>query len=700
MFQNRLVAETQKLQTLFGTLQAGRPYPLGAQADAKGINFAVFSSQASAIELCVYDASGQHETARYRLNECTNDIWHGYLPDAKPGLIYAWRCYGKWQPEHGLRFNSHKCLLDPYAREIVGHFEWRDEHLDHQRGNTMVMDERDNGPFALKARVPDDEFNWCDDAAPATPMDKTVLYELHLKGFSTLNPHLPPALRGTYAGLGHPSSIAYLKQLGVTAVSLLPVHFHLDEERLHGLQLSNYWGYNSLGFFCPSPRFAARQHGESVRNEFRNMVKNLHAQGIEVILDVVYNHTAESNEYGPSLSFKGLDNTSYYRRPSDSPGHYENFTGCGNTIDIRHPAVLRLVLDSLRFWVNDMHVDGFRFDLAPVLGRTTEGFNRNNAFFTAIAQDPILSRAKMIAEPWDVGPGGYQVGAFPRGWMEWNDHFRDAVRGFWLDRSRSAGELAQRLCGSADLFRHRWRSPHESINYVVSHDGFTLRDLVSYNERHNHANGENNRDGHGHNLSFNCGVEGETDDHHVNAARGRLQRALLACTLLSQGTPMLAAGDELGHSQGGNNNAYCHDSEISWINWSKADHELIAFTKNLIAVRQIVLPFGKLWYNGERHGESPLQDLNWLDRHGAVIKGEAWHQPETRVFACFIGRPGRTNHAQLILVNGSESACEFCLPDSEWRVLLNTAYADGKQYWQGSASFLLERCSVVLMEQL
>ncbi len=682
-------------------IEAGQPWPLGAHWDGKGINFAVFSAHAQAMELCLFDATGHNETARYTLPAHTSDVWHGYLPDASPGLIYGLRAHGPWRPERGHRFNASKLLLDPYAREVVGSFEWRDEHFGGDRQLPLHPDTRDNAAFALKARVVADVYDWEDDRAPRTALASTVIYELHVKGFSQLNSQIPPPLRGTYVGLAHDASIKHLKLLGITAVSLLPVHLSLDEERLQKLGLHNYWGYNTLAFFCADPKLASLDQGLTARDEFRAMVKTLHRAGIEVLLDVVFNHTAESDETGPTLSFRGLDNASYYRLPSDSREHYENHTGCGNTLDIRQPRVLQLVLDSLRYWVSDMHVDGFRFDLAPVLGRGDHGFSRDGAFFTAVAQDPVLSRVKMIAEPWDVGPGGYQVGGFPRGWLEWNDHFRDAMRRFWIHADRPAstrGDFALRLCGSSDLYQPRQRAPGESVNYVVSHDGFTLRDLVSYNKRHNQANGEHNRDGHGHNLSFNCGVEGPTANPVVNALRGRLQRALLATTLLAQGTPMLCAGDELGHTQRGNNNPYCQDNETTWIDWSQADTDLVVFTARVLTLRREAMPFGNHWYSGLTDPLG-LHDLAWLQADGSPLQGLAWQDPTSQVVGCLIGQPGGAKAPLLLLVNPEHADHPFMLPAGVWQALLDSSHPRGLAVWhgQGEVPFTLPAHSLVLL---
>ena len=672
-------------------LLPGKPWPLGASWDGQGVNFAIFSAHASAMELCLFDDAGRRQTDCQILAGHTGDIWHGYLPDASPGLLYGLRAHGDWQPDDGYYFNPNKLLLDPYAREVVGSFEWCNENFPFDRQNPSWMDSRDNAALALKARVVHDSFNWAGDQPPCVALQDTVLYELHVKAFSKLNPSIPEALRGSFAGLAHDASVAYLKRLGVTSVSLMPVHYALDEERLAGMGLVNYWGYNTLAFFAPSARLASGQNGLNPRDEFRAMVKTLHAQGIEVILDVVYNHTAEGDGSGPAISFRGLDNASYYRLDTEPPVSFENHSGCGNTLDIRQPRVLQLVMDSLRYWVQSMHVDGFRFDLAPVLGRGNDGFERDGAFFTAVAQDPVLSRVKMIAEPWDIGPGGYQVGGFGRGWLEWNDQFRDAMRSFWLqpgEHATALGDFARRLCGSSDLFQAGKRPPATSVNYVVSHDGFTLRDLVSHNERHNEANGEDNRDGHGNNLSNNCGAEGLSDDPQVNALRGRLQRALLATTLLAQGTPMLCAGDELGHSQRGNNNPYCQDNEITWIDWSQADDDLIDFTAWVISLRRQLLPFGNHWYSG-LSDTLGLHDLFWRQGDGEPLDGKAWQQPSERVLGCLIGRPGRAQAPLLLLVNPEGADQDVMLPAGVWQAVLDTAHPRGLTRWQGQGDTLL-----------
>ncbi|MEP6876385.1 MAG: glycogen debranching protein GlgX [Burkholderiales bacterium] len=671
------------------TISEGQPWPMGAHWDGSGINVAVFSANAQAIDLCLFDATGTHELARLRLPGHSGGVWHGRIEGAAPGLVYGFRAHGPWRPDKGHRFNPTKLLLDPYAREIVGRFAWADEHFAADRTHPKQMDTRDNGAMALKARVTHDHCDGAGDHAPNTRLADTVLYEMHVKGFSQLNANVPGPLRGTYAGLGHAASIAHLKRLGITAVSLLPVHQHVDEERLVGMGLVNYWGYNTIAFFAPDPHLSRTPlEPAATRDEFRAMVRALHAAGIEVILDVVFNHTAESDASGPMISFKGLDNASYYRLPPEARHEYINDTGCGNTVDLRHPRVLQWVMDSLRYWVTEMHVDGYRFDLATVLGRGDEGFDRRAAFFAAVAQDPILARVKMIAEPWDIGPGGYQVGGFPNGWAEWNDKFRDDVRSFWLRHPSTRGAFARRLCASSDIYQTNGRAPAESINYVISHDGFTLRDLLSYQDKHNQANGEQNRDGTGNNLSFNCGIEGPTDDAAITRLRARLTRAVLATKLLAQGTPMLSAGDELGHTQDGNNNPYCHDGPVTWIDWSSADDDLIAFTSRVIALRRVAQPFANRWYSGLTDPLG-LHDLAWLSCIGEPLQADAWSDPNERVLGCLIGEPGRAAAPLLLLVNAEAEDSNFMLPAGVWDVVLDSTHPRGLGAWHGQGEIEL-----------
>ncbi len=674
-------------------LEPGRPWPMGASYDGSGVNFAVFSAHASQVNLCLFDSSGTVETARLPLPTHTVDVWHGRLPGAQPGLVYGLRAHGPWRPDRGHRFNPHKLLLDPWAREIVGRHDGHSANLGAE--DAQQMDTRDNGAAALKARVVHEHFDWQADQAPCTPLIDTVIYETHVRGFTRQLAGVPEAQLGTYAGLASDAAIAHFKRLGITAVSLLPVQQIQDEPRLLRAGLVNYWGYNTLGFFCPEPRYAST---DQPRTEFRRMVQRLHAAGLEVLLDVVYNHTAEGDETGPTLCWRGLDNRSWYRHADAQPARYENWSGCGNTLDIRHPRVLQMVMDSLRHWVQEYHVDGFRFDLAPVLGRASPGFERDGPFFKAVLQDPVLQSVKLIAEPWDLGPHGYQVGQFPRGWLEWNDRFRDTARAFWLGGDCTRGELALRLAGSSDLFQPRHRSPLKSVNYVVSHDGFTLADLVSYDMRHNEANGENNRDGHGHNLSWNCGWEGPTEDPEVNQRRERLKRALLATVLLAQGTPMLAAGDELGHTQGGNNNPYNQDNPSTWINWPLADQQLINYTAHLLHLRKTLMPLAARWYTGLPDARGRL-DLAWLRHSGQAMAPEHWDNRMSRIMGAWIGAPGRSRAPLLLLFNGRDMDANFRLPPGPWICELDSTAADGRsgRHHRGEEEYLLPSRSVVLL---
>lgn len=689
----------------FASQQAGHPWPLGAHFDGHGINFAVFSANAQAMEVCLFDVDGLQELARMRLPARTGDVWHGYLPGGQPGQVYGLRAYGPWRPDKGQRFDASKLLLDPYARDIVGDFIWRSEHFAPDRQHPRHLDTHDNARLALKARVTHDNFDWGDDHPPYIPLARSVIYECHVKGFSRQHPQIPSELQGSYAALAHPASIQHFKALRITAVSLMPVHYGLSEERLVKLGLSNYWCYNTLGFFCLNPRLASGANGMTPRDEFRHMVRTLHQAGLEVILDVVYNHTAEADQNGPTLSFRGLDNASYYHLVPHDLSRYENYSGCGNTFNTKHPKVLQLVMDSLRFWVTDMHVDGFRFDLASALGRTEHGFSANAAFFAAVAQDPVLSRVKLIAEPWDLGPGGYQVGGFPKGWLEWNDQFRDGMRRFWVQNAASPqtpvakgsrGDFAMRLCGSSDIYQIHQRTPTKSMNYVVSHDGFTLADMVSYNQRQNLANLEDNRDGHGDNLSFNCGAEGPSQDPAVKALRARLQRALLATTMLSQGTPMLCSGDELGHTQGGNNNPYCQDNPITWINWEAADTDMLTFTQYVIGLRHHLQPFANLWYSGIADSEG-VYDLSWWNSDGSMLQRDAWHQPMARALSCLIGKPGHGVKPLLLLVNGGANDESFVLPRGQWLAYLDTSHPHGASDWQGTGNCTLTVAAHSLM---
>ena len=680
------------------SVEAGHPWPLGAhRAEDGSVNIAVFSAHAESMTLCLFDRADQPETQRIALPGRSGDVWHARVQGMAPGQLYGLRADGPWDPSRGHHFNPHKLLLDPYAREIVGHFEWRDEHFGGEPGRPQVLDRRDNAAHALKARLADTPASIEPaEPRPCTALADTVLYEAHVRGLTMRHPGVPEALRGSYAGLASDAMLDHLRRLGVTAVSLLPVHQHLDEQRLVAHGLSNYWGYNTIGYFAVEPRYASGAGGLSPRQEFRAMVRRLHAAGLEVILDVVFNHTAETDETGPTLSWRGLDNLGYYRTLPGEPGHYDNLTGCGNALDLRHPRVLQMVMDSLRHWAGEMNVDGFRFDLAPVLGRGDHGFDARAAFFQAIAQDPTLAGLKMIAEPWDIGPGGYQLGHFPAGWLEWNDRFRDGVRSFWLRGPSTRGEFAQRLCASSDLFHRPGRQPSASVNFIVAHDGFTLADLLTYEHKRNLANGEDNRDGHGSNHGWNCGVEGPTDDPDVRVVRATLQRALLSTLLLSQGTPMLAAGDELGHSQGGNNNPYCQDNPTTWIDWPAADQPLIEFTAGLIALRAQRLPLGERWYTGLPDARGVI-DLRWLRSDGQPLDGDDWRDVAVRAFAAWIGAPGRDGPTLMLLVNADAAPLWFSLPTGRWQALLDTTTADAAVPWDGERAYPLAARSLALL---
>jgi isoamylase len=609
----------------------GKPYPLGATWDGGGTNFAIFSEHATRAELCLFDSpKALGESRRILLPEQTDQAWHGYLPDVRPGQCYGYRVYGLHEPEGGHRFNPTKLVLDPYAKAIGRQVRWGDELFGYRIGDPqedLSLDDRDSAPFAPLGVVIDPAFTWGDDRPPRIPWHETVIYELHVKGFTKRHPGVPEGLRGTYIGLTTKPALGHLLDLGVTTVELMPVHHFVDDRHLIGRGLSNYWGYNSIGFFAPDPRYCTSPSPLEAVREFKMMVRALHAAGLEVILDVVYNHTAEGNHLGPTLSFRGIDNAAYYRTVPENPRYYMDYTGCGNTLNMRHPRVLQLIMDSLRYWVLEMHVDGFRFDLASALARELHEVDRLGAFFDIIHQDPVLSQVKLIAEPWDVGPGGYQVGNFPVLWTEWNGKYRDSIRRFWKGDGGSAAEMAQRLCGSSDLYEQSGRRPYASINFITCHDGFTLRDLVSHNEKHNEANGEENRDGHDDNLSWNCGAEGPTEDPEVDALRDRQQRNLLATLLLSQGVPMLLAGDEMGRTQRGNNNAYCQDNELTWLDWEPTPgrRELKEFAKQVIALwrTQPVLKRRRFFQNRRLRG-SDISDVSWFDPSGNEIADEAW----------------------------------------------------------------------------
>ncbi len=671
-------------------LKEGLPFPLGATWDGLGVNFALFSAHAAKVELCIFDDTGSREVRRVELPEFTDEVWHGYLPDTRPGTVYGYRVHGPYEPARGHRFNPNKLLLDPYARRLLGGLSWNDALFGYVRGSPdgdRSFDTRDSAPFVPKCRVVDPAFTWGRDHPPQVPWERTVLYELHVRGFTKLHPDVPDPLRGTFAGLASPAVIEHIRALGVTAVELLPVHAYIDEFGLRAKGLSNYWGYNSLCFFAPDARFS---HLHNI-NEFKEMVARFHASGIEVILDVVYNHTAEGDETGPTLSFRGIDNASYYRLLPDDPRRYVNDTGTGNTLNLSHSRVLQMVTDSLRYWVTEMHVDGFRFDLATILGRESYGFDQGGGFLDSCRQDPILSRVKLIAEPWDIGPGGYQVGAFPPGWAEWNDRFRDTARDFWRGAGGTVPAMAACLCASDAIFNRRGRKPWASVNFITSHDGFTLHDLVSYDHKRNAANGEDNRDGHDHNRSWNHGVEGPTDDPAIRATRLRQQRNLLATLLLAQGTPMLMAGDEFGRTQYGNNNAYCQDNAISWVDWEIDDDglSLLDFTRRLIGLRHdnAILRRGR-FLSGTFDEKLGVRDVRWIAPGGGDMTEADWHDPDTRCFGMLLdGRAQATgirrtasDATMLWVLNAHHEPVDVTLPGvnggRSWLVVFDSADPD------------------------
>ena len=675
----------------------GYPYPLGATWMGNGVNFALFSEHATGVELCLFDdLEATEENIRIPISEQTDQVWHEFLPDVRPGQLYGFRVSGPYDPERGLRFNSSKLLLDPYAKAIAGEVSWADEMFGYVIGDKkedLAQDFRDDAWGVPKSVVIDTAFDWQGDRRPGIPMQNSVIYEVHVKGFSKVWNEVPQELRGTYAALGTPGAIDYFKKLGVTAVELLPVHAHINDKGLIDRGLTNYWGYNTIGFFAPHAQYSSSgQMGQQV-SEFKTMVRSLHAAGIEVILDVVYNHTAEGNHLGPTLCFRGIDNTSYYRLLADKPRFYLDYTGTGNTLDTLHPRTLQLVMDSLRYWASEMHVDGFRFDLAPALARDGTGVNKFHAFFKVIQQDPVLSQVKLIAEPWDVGDGGYQVGNFPVPFSEWNGKYRDTVRSFWKGDEGRIGEMGYRLTGSPDLYRHDGRGPYASINFVTAHDGFTVNDLVSYNEKHNQANGDGNNDGDNNNLSWNCGAEGPTDDPQINALRDRQRRNFLTTLLLSQGVPMLTGGDEWCRTQNGNNNAYCQDNEISWFNWERDEkqNQSLDFARRLIQFRKDHPVFRRpKFLKGRRIPGSEIRDVMWFNPGGSLMSEEEWASRfirclgmllsgDTSDVVTFEGEPVRDD-TFLLLINAHYEPIPFVLPGQEnleWQLILDTTEPTG-----------------------
>jgi glycogen operon protein len=661
-------------------LSAGTSARLGASWDGRGTNFALFSANAQKVELCLFDAQGRRELERIELPERTEDVWHGYLNDVTPGQLYGYRVHGPYEPGHGHRFNPNKLLLDPYARRLAGRLAWSDAHFGYRTGSSredLSFDRRDNARGMPKAIVADETNRDRRELHPNIPWEDTIIYEAHVKGLTQTRRDVPPHLRGTYGGLSSPAMIEHFKRLGVTTIELLPIHGFVDDRILVERNLSNYWGYNTLSFFAPEERYAQ----DNALDAFRTTVTRLHDAGIEVMLDVVYNHTAEGSHLGPTLSFRGIDNASYYWLKPDNPRFYDDFTGCGNSVNLTHPRVLQMVMDSLRYWVEVFHVDGFRFDLATTLARGPNGFDRNSGFFTAIRQDPVLASVKLIAEPWDLGPGGHQVGAFPSQWSEWNDRYRRTMRRYWSGEGNLIGDVSSRMTASSDLFRHDGRAPRASINHITVHDGFTLADLFSYNEKHNEANGEDNRDGANENQSNNCGHEGPTDNPAILALRRQLCKNQLACLLLAQGVPLILAGDEVGNSQNGNNNAYCQDNETGWIGWEALGHgadDLTDFIGHVTAIRKRLPQIkSRRWLEGRRADGS--YGVLWLTPAAEEMKEQDWNFPKGRFLAYVLGPAEQDQMPIFIVLNAASEAIPFKLPKlpeyKDWQQLLNTAEA-------------------------
>jgi len=674
-------------------VREGLPYPRGAHWDGKGVNFAVYSAHATKVEVCLFEKGTEVE--RVELPEYRDETWHGYVPELRPGQIYGYRVHGPYAPDEGHRFNPNKLVLDPYARAHIGELKWDPAVFGYKVGDPQAdlsFDERDSAPFMPKCVVVDPDFDWAKEKRwHPVPWDRSVIYETHVRGYTKLHPKVSEHQRGTFCGLADRHVVDYIKSLGVTTVELLPVHTFINDSFLLERKLTNYWGYNSIGFFAPDPRYAADP--AKTLQEFKEMVARFHDAGLEVVIDVVYNHTAEGNELGPTLSFKGIDNASYYRLIPDKKRHYINDTGTGNTLNLSHPVVLQMVCDSLRYWHQEMHVDGFRFDLGTILAREPGGFDTHNGFMKAVMQDPVLAKVKLIAEPWDCGPGGYQVGGFPPGWAEWNDKFRDTVRDYWRGEALPK-DLAPRLCGSPDIFARRGRQPWASVNFITAHDGFTLNDLVSYNDKHNEANGEENRDGHSHNRSWNHGAEGPDVEEPVRALRKRQMKNMLATLLLSQGTPMLLAGDEFGRSQQGNNNAYCQDNGISWLHWNHDDREqrLINFVKKLIGLRQQYPILRRARFlSGEYNEDLGVKDVTWINTDGEEMRQDQWDDPNTRVFGMLLdGRAQETGIRRrgelatlLIIFNPWQDVVKFKLPaatgGSAWTLRADTNFPDATE---------------------
>ncbi len=696
----------------------GKPYPLGSFYDGNGVNFALFSENATAVELCLFDEQGS-QTHRIKVSNRTYNQWHIYIPGLQPGQLYGYRVDGPYDPANGHRFNPNKLLVDPYAKALNGIEKWDDSLFGYKlndKKKDLSFSTTDSAAFVPKSVVIDDHFDWHGDSQLKIPLNKTIIYEMHVKGFTKNFPGIPDEIRGTYAAMRHPDVISYLKRLGVNAVELMPIHHFIHDRHLVDKGLSNYWGYNTLNFFAPHPEYSAAQYGVEQIYEFKNMVKSLHEAGIEVILDVVYNHTGEGNELGPTLCFRGIDNAAYYRLVDKDKRYYMDYTGTGNTLNTVHPTILRLIMDSLRYWVTEMHVDGFRFDLASALAREFSDVDKWGSFFDVLHQDPVLSQVKLIAEPWDIGENGYQVGNFPQGWLEWNGRYRDVMRDFWRGENKKLGKFAWRFTGSSDLYYDDWRRPVASINFITAHDGFTMRDLVSYNEKHNMANGEDNRDGESHNRSWNCGVEGPTDDPEINHLREKQVRNFLSTLMLSQGIPMLVAGDEAGRTQNGNNNAYCQDNEVSWLDWENSDEELIEFTSQLIRLRLEHHVFSRIqWFRYKPLNESGVKDIEWFIPNGDLMTIAEWERDTAKSVGVYLsgdGIPGKTFDGKelkddnfYLIFNASHRDKDFKLPGKEWggpwSLIMDTRkgkfFYDDQQVFEAGEKVFAEGRSVVLL---
>ncbi|MDB5230172.1 MAG: glycogen debranching protein [Chitinophagaceae bacterium] len=698
----------------------GRPYPLGSMWDGEGVNFSLFADNATGVDLCLFDqAMGAPETARIKMQERSYQMWHCYVPELKPGQLYGYRVYGPYEPSNGHRFNPNKLLIDPYAKAISGTVEWHDSLFGYQVGDPaadMSFSDSDSAPFIPKSVVIDESFDWENDKNPKIAYHNTIIYETHIKGFTQMHPGIPEDIKGKYAAFSHPAVISYLKELGITAVEFMPVHHFITDRYLLDKGLNNYWGYNTLGFFAPDTRYSSWGYlGEQVK-EFKQMVKDLHKAGIEVIMDVVYNHTGEGSQLGPTLNFRGIDNASYYRLTSDQR-YYMDYTGTGNTLNANLPNVLRLIMDSLRYWILDMHVDGFRFDLAATLARELHEVDRLSSFFDIIYQDPVISQVKLIAEPWDIGEGGYQVGNFPPGWSEWNGKYRDCIRDYWRGADSILAEFGERFTGSSDLYKDDNRRPTASINFITAHDGFTLHDLVSYNEKHNYANGENNNDGETHNRSWNCGAEGPTEDPEVIALREKQKRNFLTTLFLSQGVPMIVAGDELGKTQMGNNNAYCQDNEISWINWATADKKLLSFTQKLISLRKNHPVFcRRRWFQGQPIKGIGVEDIAWFVLDGTEMSDEDWTNGFAKSLAVFLNGKGLhttgwkgelvLDDSFYIIFNAYHELLTFKLPSKKygnsWTKILDTSECEigPTKKFRARSNIKVEGRSIVVLQQM